>query len=370
MKKLVSILLCALMLVSSLTLTAFAENIVYGDSDDELAYSLPADEVWESGNTYVVKSGSTFVVPSGRTLNVPLNSTLTVEEGAHFVVNGQLNVSGEMFVYGKLTGTNITGAGNIQCEVRFPALADPNNNLADKISVAYYLSKTADQYGDVNVAISDYTLVKTDGEKVLVPYNTYIYVRVLISEAPGEDRYDDTLYPVFHNSSRVGFAQNACPILVTTAGDISYGSWKKDNTYYNSYTIELPEGEGYTVYGRNGEYGTITLKHGQSFSFRVELEEDYDQSAVQIYVYNGSGWTSLEKDELLAGIKPAVPDAEGYYTINSITGDYSIFVEGVMPNEVMDIFAQIFNIFQQIWKAIMDIFETIGLGDMLAGLGQ
>ena len=41
-----------------------------------------------------------------------------------------------------------------------------------------------------------------------------------------------------------------------------------------------------------------------------------------------------------------------------------------MPNEVMNIFAQIFNIFQQIWKAIMDIFETIGLGDMLAGLGQ
>ncbi len=377
MKKFASILLCVLLLLSSLTLTAFADNVIYGDTDDELAYQIPDTELWESGKSYIIKSGCTFVVPSGRTLNVPLDSSLTVEEGAHFVVNGQLNVSGEMFVYGKLTGTDITGSGIIKCAVRFPALADPNNNLKDKIEVRYYASGSDDYYSDVNVPVEGtnkegkgYTVVPADGAEVMVAYNTYIYVRVVVKEAVGEDRYDDKLYPVFHNNSRVSFAQNACPILVTTAGDISYGSWKTDNSYYNSYKITLPEGEGYTVYGRNGEYGEITLKYGQSFSFRVELEEEYNKSAYVVYVYNGSGWTNLEKDDLLEGIEPAVPDSEGYYTINSITGEYSIFVEGIMSNEVMGIFAQIFNIFQQIWKAIMDIFESFGMGDLLAGLGQ
>lgn len=358
MKKFISILLCALLLAGSFAFSASAETVIYGDSDDELAYQLPADVVWESGNDYVVKAGSTFVVPSGRTLNVPLNSTLTVENGATFVVNGQLNVAGEMFVYGKLQGTNITGSGTIKCEIRFQDIADPNINLDEKISVRYFISDTNDYYGDVNVDLETYQSVPSDGASVMVDYNKFIYIRVIIAEVAGEDRYDDKLYPVFHNSTRVAFAQNACPVLVTTSGDVTYGSWKTDSTYYNSYTIILPEGEGYTVYGRHGEFGEVTLKYGQSFSFRVELEEDYNKSAYQVYVYNGSGWTNLEKDDILAGIEPAVPDAEGYYTINSITGDYSIFVEGVLANELLDIFSQVFTIFKQIWEAIVAIFEN------------
>lgn len=370
MKKFISILLCALLLVSSFAFSASAANptVAFGNEDGtpvEIGYGTDPDDAtvnpdWVSNRDYVIRKGCTFVIPSGRTLNVPLNSTLTVENGATFVVNGQLNVSGEMFVYGKLQGTNITGAGSIKCEIRFPSLADANNKLDDKLSVCYYVNapeKADDSYGDINIPIEEYIAVPSDGAEVMVDYNYFIYVRVLIKEAPGEDRYDDKLYPVFHNSTRMPFKQNACPIQVTTSGDISYGSWKLDNTYYNSYKIILPEGEGYTVYGRNGEWGEVTLKYGQSFSFRVELEEDFDQSAYVVYVYNGSGWTNLEKDDLLAGIEPAVPDAEGYYTINSVTGEYSIFVEGVMSNEILDIFAQIFNIFRQIWEALSEILN-------------
>ncbi len=356
MKKVISIFLCVMMLVCSLSFTASAADVIYGDTEDELSYQLPADVVWETGNHYVIKAGSTFAIPSGRTLNVPLNSTLTVEKGAHLVVNGQLNVSGEMFVYGKLTGTNIMGTGSIKCEVRFPSLADPAVSLDKKISVRYYVSDDSDYYGDINVDLNDYTIVPDDGAAVMIDYNKYIYLRVVITEAAGEDRYDDKLYPIFYNSTRIPFAQNACPVLVTTSGDVSYGSWKTDSTYYNTYKIILPEGEGYTVYGRNGEYGEVTIKHGQAFSFRVELEEEYNKSDYVVYVYNGTGWTNLEKDDILAGIEPAVPDAEGYYTISSITGNYSIFVEGVLSNEMLDIFSQVFNIFKQVWEAISAIF--------------
>lgn len=369
MKKIISILLCALLLVSSFAFTASATNptVSFGNEDGtpvEIGYGTDPDDAtvnpdWVSNRSYVIRKGCTFVIPSGRTLNVPLNSTLTVEAGAKFVVNGQLNVSGEMFVYGTLQGTNITGAGSIKCEVRFPNLSDANNKLDDKIQVRYFISENSDYYGDVNVDLNTYTSVPSDGANVMVDYNKYLYVRVMINEAAGEDRYDDKLYPVYHNNTLVPFAQNACPIRVTTSGDISYGSWKTDNSYYNSYTILLPEGEGYTVYGRNGEYGEITLKYGQAFSFRVELEEDFNKSDYLVYVYNGTGWTNLEKDDLLAGIEPAVPDAEGYYTINSVTGNYSIFVEGVLSNEMLDIFGRVFSIFRQIWDAIAQIFAEL-----------
>lgn len=381
MKKVISILLCALMLVSSFAFSASAANPIeaFGDENGtsvEISYGFDLDDPtvnpdWVSNRDYVIRKGCTFVVPSGRTLNVPLNSTLTVEPGAHFVVNGQLNVAGEMFVYGKLTGTNITGSGNIKCEVRFPSLADANVNLNNKIEVRYYVSPLqGDEYGDINVPIENYTAVASDGAKIMVDYNKYLYIRILIKEAPGEDRYDDKKYPVFYNSSKVDFKQNGCPVLVITSGDVSYGSWMQDTTYYNTYKITLPEGEGYTVYGRNGEFGEVTLKYGQAFSFRVELEEDFDKSDYLVYVYNGNGWTNLEKDDLLAGIEPAKPDAEGYYTINSITGEYSIFVEGVVSNEMLDIFSQVFTIFRQIWETITEIFNELfggmNLGDMFA----
>ncbi len=380
MKKFISILLCVLMLVSAMSVMAFAESadvVEFGNADGSVSQYVFEKEApeWTNGKSYIIRSGCTFVVPSGRVLNVPYNSSLTVEKGAHLVINGQLNAVDEVHVYGKLTGDNITGQENINCYVEFADLTAPSINLGDKIDVVYYLSNANDAYGDIAVEIEDYLPISDDGINTVnnskylpVKYNTYLYVRVLIQEQGNEDRYDDKLFPVKCNGVVIPFSQNACPILVTTGSEITYGSWVNDSTYYNTYTVTLPEGEGYTVYGRNSEIGEVTLKHGQAFSFRVELEEDFNKSAYQVYVFNGNGWTDLEKAELLDGIAPAVPDAEGYYTITNITGNYSVYVEGVIPNQMLDIISQVFNIFRQIWEAISDIFtELFGEGGV-AGL--
>ncbi len=377
MKKIISILLCALMLVSALCVPVFAEETdnVIEFTDSVYEFSKDKGELGEEKN-YIIKSGCTFVVPAQRTLNVPYSSTLTVEEGAHLVVNGQLNAVGDVAIYGKMTGLNVSGQENITCYVEFPDLTASNIKLDDKINVCYYLGKTNDPYGDVGVAIADYVLVddtgiisEETGNYLPVPYNTYMYVRVLIEENGSEDKYDDKLFPVKCNNVVIPFNQNACPILVTAGSEISFDPWVNDSTYYNTYTIILPEGDGYTVYGRNGELGEVTLKYGQAFSFRVELEEDYNQSVYQVYVYNGNGWTDLTKEELLEGIAPAVPDAEGYYTIANITGNHSIYVEGVISNEMLDMFSQVFNIFRQIWEAITKIFNALfGEGGSLDGI--
>ncbi|MBE6813622.1 MAG: hypothetical protein E7523_12190 [Ruminococcaceae bacterium] len=384
MKKIISILLCALILVSALSLTAFAETerglVSFGNEDgSSFVYEFSKTEPeWTGDTDYIIRSGCTFVVPTNRVLNVPYTSSLTVEEGAHLVVNGQLNAVDEVHIYGKLTGDNVTGQENIKCYVQFPDLTDANINLGDKIDICYYLSESNDSYGDVGVDIEKYLPISDDGINTVnhtrylpVLYNTYLYVRVKIQEEGTQDKYDDKLFPVKCNGVVVKFDQNACPILVTTGSEISYGSWVNDATYYNTYTISLPEGTGYTVYGRNGEIGEVTLKYGQAFSFRVELEQDYDKSAYQVYVFNGTGWTDLEKAELLDGIAPAVPDSEGYFTITNITGNHSVFVEGVLQNKMLDIFEQIFTIFRQIWEAITEIFnELFGEGGLNGLFGQ
>ena len=374
MKKVISILLCALLLVSSLAFSASADEtktlVQFGNADGtpmQIAYDASMSD-WTNKTEYVILPGCTFVIPSGRLLNVAFDSSLVVMEGATLQVNGQLNVTGEMNVYGTLRGENIVGTGPINCQVRFPSIEQNNLDLDSKIKVHYYLSGNDDMYGDIAAKPENYKTVLSYGEDIMVPYNTYIFVRIEIRENGDEDKYNDALYPLYHNSTRVQFAQNACPILVTTAGDISYGSWKEDSTYYNTYTITLPEGTGYTVYGRNGELGEVTVKHGQSFSFRVELEEEYNQSAYEVYVFNGNGWTDLDKDEMLEnGIKPAVADANGFYTISGVKGNYSIFVEGVVTNEMLDIMSTIFNLFRQIWETIAQVFaELFGEG----GLGS
>lgn len=384
MKKFISILLCALLLAGAMSsMTVFAEetgrNTVYFGNEDGTAtvYEFSKTEPsWVEYTDYVIRSGCTFVVRPDRVLNVPYTSSLVVEEGAHLVVNGQLNAVDEVKIKGKLTGSNITGQENIKCYVKFADLTSTAIDLGDKIDVSYFISENHDDpYGDVGVELEKYTILPDTGINGLthdnylpVPYNTYLYVRVLIHEQGTEDRFDDKLFPVKCNNVIVPFSQNACPVLITSGSEITYGSWINDSTYYNTYTITLPEGDGYTVYGRNGEIGEVTLKHGQSFSFRIELEEEYNQSAYEVYVYNGNNWTDLNKDEILAGIAPAIPDSEGYFTIANITGNHTVYVQGVMSNQMLDIIGQVFNIFRQIWGAIVEIFNTLfgegGLGNL------
>ncbi len=388
MKKFISVLLCALMLAGAMSTIAFAETadvVEFGNADGSVSqYVFEKTEAeWVNGKSYIIRSGCTFVVPSGRVLNVPYNSSLTVEKGAHLVVNGQLNAVDEVHVYGKMTGENVTGQENVTCYVEFADLTASNVNLADKIDIRVYLSNENDAYGDVEVELDEYLAIADDGVNPInnskylpVKYNTYLYVRVLIQEQGNEDRFDDKLFPVKCNGVVIPFSQNACPILVTTGSEITYSSWVNDSTYYNSYTISLPaiDSVGYTVYGRNSEVGEVVVKHGQSFSFRVELEEEYNKSAYQVYVFAGNGWTDLEKEELLEGISPAVADSEGYFTITNITSNHTVYVQGVMENEMLDLFSTIFNIFRQIWEAISEIFTELfgegGIAGLLGGLTQ
>lgn len=80
------------------------------------------------------------------------------------------------------------------------------------------------------------------------------------------------------------------------------------------YTITLPQTEGATT---EPDFGTHEVMAGDSFAFRIILDEDYDESAPIVRV-NG---------ELLE------PNAKGEYVIASVEANTVITIEGIVKND-------------------------------------
>ena len=139
--------------------------------------------------------------------------------------------------------------------------------------------------------------------------------------------------------------------------------------FLNTYRIDLPNKEGYTVYGREGEVGatdqTVYLKYGKPFSFRVEIDPAYDKSPYKVYIVSGYGWTNMDTDTILKDLQPAQPDSDGYYTIPSVESDYTVFVIGVIENATVEkvggIFEQVKSIFEMIRKFFAQFLAMFGI---------
>lgn len=368
MKKTLAVILSVIMLLGCLPFAvSAAETITYSAS----ANFTKSDE-FVSGNTYIVPDGVTMTVPSTLTLYVPTGAILKVEEGGKLNVlgsmivmdNGALEVKG--FLYGA-SNITVNGQGTAMAELRFPAL-DTTSGLVDangkaRINVSYGSSSEGNIYEDLQGNVS-WNNVSTAGATVMAPINQYIYIKAEIVEPePPYDKFDDALMNVYFNGVGVPFTQGSHHTLLTTSGDISYSKWVNDNYFLNTFNIYLPTGEGYTVYGREGEQSadgeTVKLKYGQSFSFKVEIDPEYDMSAYEVYVYNGYGWTDLDTSTLLKDIAPAKADDYGYYHIDAIKGEHTIYVVGVVKNETLLMVGDILDLVRNIFEMIMSFFNEL-----------
>lgn len=376
MKKTFAIILSIVMLLCCIPFTVnAADQIAYTSANG----SFSSSNELISGNTYIIESGASMSVPSSLTLYVPTGSVLRVAEGGKLNVLGQIVVldGGSLFVEGFLYGaSNVTvnGSGTALCELRFPAL-DVTSGLVDKagnprINVSYGSSESGNIYEDQQGSVV-FQSVNPAGASVMAPLNQYIYIKADIVETdPPFDKYDDALMNVYFNGVGVPFTQGSHHTLLTTSGDISYSKWVKDSDFLNTFNIYLPTGEGYTVYGREGEQSadgeTVKLKYGQSFSFKVEIDPEYDMSSYEVYIYNGYGWTDLDTSTLLKDIAPAQVDEYGYYHIDEVKGEHTIYVVGVIKNDTLlmvgDILDMIRNVFEMISAFFAELFGFLGLG--------
>ena len=374
MKKTLAVILSAVMLLCCIP---FAVNAA-----EQITYSASAEFTGSnelvSGNTYIISDGVTMTVPSNLTLYVPAGAVLRVAEGGKINVLGQIVVldGGSFFVEGFIYGaSNVTvnGSGSALAELRFPALSktsglvDANGNA--RINVSYASSSKGDIYEDLQGTVV-WNNVPVGGTSIMAPINQYIYIKAEIVEPQaGYDKFDDSLMGVYINGVGIPFTQGSHHTLLTTSGDISYSKWVKDSDFLNTFNIYLPTGEGYTVYGREGEQSTdgetVKLKYGQSFSFKVEIDPEYDMSSYEVYIYNGYGWANMDTSSLLKDIAPSTPDEYGYYHIPEIKGEHTIYVVGVVKNETLlmvgDILDMIRNVFEMIAGFFAELFGFLGL---------
>ena len=369
--------------------TAITENITIGKENRDFFKAgkyVVCDNVtvtFEDLNTCYIPQNTIIYVADGGTINAV--GSLVIDEFAMIVVKqgGTLKVAsrlevyrfGELYVEGTLKGAeNVAYNENAKANVivTFPSVV--GSSVDGKISVSYATS-SSNSLGEDAQGKLVYEKVPAEGATVKAPINRYFYVKVEIVEADGIDKYDDSLFKVYCNEFEIPFSMGSHPFVATSSAEISYGSWTKESDFLNTYSIYLPTGDGYAIYGRNGEQwtngDTPKLKHGEAFSFRIEVDAEYDMSVYEVYIYNGYGWTNLDPTTDLSGIAPAKPDEYGYYHIREITGETTVYVTGIMANETLLMIGNILDMVRGVFEMFAGFFQEIlgYLGNIL-GVGS
>ena len=373
MKKTLAVILSLVMLLCCVSFTASAADAPSSSLVEwNENHTIKATNELQSNVNYTVKKGYTLTIASDVTVIVPLSCTLIIEEGAVLRVYGKMVVQGQLRVEGLIERggaekISVDDTGSTMVAVRFPALAD--EGLSGKIEVSYGVSTTGDPYADLQEGFA-LKSINDAGETIYVSLNEYVFVRAHIKEPDAAyDKFDDSLMKVYVNNMPQAYGQGVYSYKVVSAAEVSYSPWTSDNDFLSTFNIYLPTGEGYTVYGREGEQSalgeTVKLKYGQTFSFKVEIDPEYDMSSYEVYIYNGYGWTNLDPSQDLADIEPAKPDEYGYYTIDAVKGEHTVYVVGVVANETLlmvgNILDMVKNIFEMIGAFFAEILAFFGL---------
>lgn len=368
MKKVISLLLSVIMLFGMLAVTAAAHTF------EQSAKFITSSDI-PAGETCNIPEGITMTVPSDVTLYIPAGSKLIVQDGGVLNVLGTVVVlaGGELKVEGTiLHGTNVSVEQGTNAKatavIRFPAV---NKYISDALE--------ADGFGVTVKAIYEYdgtgTKTTTDvtaGTSVEAELGSVINIEAKITEPEaGKKYYDNKYFTIYEKGVALTYVNGVCPLTVTGSTDITYVKAQSKADFYRDCKIYLPSGTGYQVTGRNGEVtedGTVLVKCGTTFSFTLGLDEDYDRSNINVYVYNGYGYiniTSPIDGTMMADLEPLQPDADGYYTIEIEAGstEKTILVDGVISNStistatgVMDTVRYILDMITSFFKKIAELF--------------
>lgn len=364
MKKTLAVILSVVMLVCCIPFSvnaADSQSVVWNENK-----IISETYILESHHNYTLQSGYTLTVNSGTSLYIPKDCTVTIMDKATLFCNGSIYVEGSLIIDGIINGGNssqiyvLTG-GSAKAAVRFPDLK--SLGLEKRITVSYGVTESGNAYEDQQEDF-EWNPLETIGGTVYCPINQTVHVKAeILEDEPPFDKYDDSKMTVFVNGIAAPYGQGSVNFAVTSSVNISYRAWDKDDNFLNTFKIHLPTGEGYAVYGREGEQSalgeTVTLKYGQSFAFKVELEPEYDMSAYEVYIYDGYGWISLDPSQDLSGLEPAKPDDYGYYLIDSVKGDCQVYVTGVAKNETILMVGSILDMVKNIFDMISGFFQEI-----------
>ena len=200
-----------------------------------------------------------------------------------------------------------------------------------------------------------------DGGEFYAPLNEILFIKVNIHEPdPSRPRFDASNFMVYYNGAGLPYKQGYRTCVASNAGEISFSLWANDSDFYKTCKIFLDSGEGYEVVGRDDEIsadGTVTLKYGEPFAFRVDIDEAYDMSDYEVYVYNGYGFLNLDTSGNYSEF--SLDPVEGYYVIKEVVDDTTVTVIGVTKNETITLISNILETIKSVFNMLKEFFEGI-----------
>lgn len=374
MKKLLSVLLTVVMLLGCASV-AFADGetitLTNTTNDGTLEYTdatiiIPAGVVFTNTGTIRLHRGS-FVVNAGGTFDN--KGSFIVDDYTAVTVKGTFN-----------NYITLPGSTSVTYAASTPTF-DRNTHV---VNFEYgYLLKSAMSADDDYLTKENYH----SGSEIPVPYGDTLYIMITAKEGSKDVNYLDTSRIQLWggtgsiiNSSAVDNTRRGI-FVVTPKSAASYSPVSlKYADLVTQFDIELPAKEGvYTVKTDKGETGHAIVNYGELLTVTVELEPDYDESEISMYI---------------SGIE-LKPDKYGYYDINTVYADdgttlivnskngtvsqdgvvvttygirapFSMIVMGAMKNETKQKFTNVLSYLRQIFEVFMEIFNS--LKESLGGL--
>ena len=279
------------------------------------------------GNIVNVKSGGTLEIVSGT-----FDKKLTAESGSKLIVSGgsYAEVGAENNVDFTLSGgefTNITVNGQhlIDCLAEGKAFEDMNNGfiIDGRVGIA----------GDVKVVDHTHTCVwKTSTHEKLCGCG---YVEAVDTEAPvisgidpENNHYgsleftvtDENDFTVWLDGEKITLVNGKYTMEpdnethLITATDVAGNTVSFRFGIFKTYHVTLPTGAGYTLFSSDG----LTVRHGNSFSFIVQLNNGYSKTEDFKVLVNGNKLDEWDSDANSAS-----------FAIRNVSENLVITVEGV-----------------------------------------
>ena len=462
MKKILSILLAVMMLLSMASFTVFAAETpaFQRNFDGNGEMSIAGEYEVKANTSALIAEGQTLYLDPGAVLNVYgelIVDGMIVSRGGDLIVKydtankkpGVLLHSENVYNSSPVLTTeewysmNPEGTHSAHCfaEIFFPSRTDPVysglvTNDEHIFSPRYMWSATGSSYEDVyekgdgdpahpavnkfntetpsepTIVRNVYSSINGSAAVIAVPLNQYLFAQSYITDATGakSKKYDSTVISMYLENVAMDHYGAMNRAKITTAGAVSYKmrkvinttgavridyvKWDNDDDFLSTFRIYLPTGTGYSVFGRlddssagviSADGQTVRLKYGRPFEFRLQIDEKYSQSdyhvyLIKTYAWNDDVYTDASFAEMAAAQKDLEPemrfvwdfddlpsdgvpglsvDAHGYYHIDSVTDEYTVFVTGVAENETIEFAGGLMETLRNIFDAFKRFFEMI-----------
>lgn len=381
MKKTIAVLLACLTLLACIPFSVSAAEIT-------------VDTNYDTATT--IAAGSTLDIWANVTVSAKFENygTIVVHNGGALTVinGGLLENHGDIVVK---TGGNldVIGGGNLNNYVTVPKSFSRTygwketwcrQELTVQFDTYYYMYQQGDT-DDAYANIENYTRPLVSDTTVAVPYGDELFVMVVPRIGPKQDGewVDASRLQLNVGSSTIGVTtivdtesenQIRLPeygavftVVPTNAFEIEVKSTDYDDIV-KIFDIALPRTEAYYVITDKNDVDNVKVEFGDTLSFRVVLEPDYDKSEVFVYVNT----VPMEAGDFGYYRVTGPRKGEGFDPVGGVQDDLTITVMGVASNERKEQMSSLVLMLQEIFDIIKEFFSYFtslftGIGGAFGG---